>query len=215
MRLHYITHWYRDADPRRCEEQAEAIRRQAAQADSFTVLAVDDGCPLAAVRIDHRPTFAELVAQARPDAINLLANSDCYLAAPEQLQNLCEHEAWCLSRADQCVACSQDAWAWRGRIWLRGDGGDYTQGIPGCDNQFAFDLAAAGMLPTNPARSVTLHHLHASSIRRYSEIGRLPHPYLFVEPVELGQQSRLEFRGAPADAARIARLQHLFTDLKQ
>jgi hypothetical protein len=204
-KVHFIVQWYEEPVRVRRRELREAMRRQSATVDSiFTIVARN-----------RRPSFGEMVSRQvdEPDVVNLLANTDCYIN-PKDMAMLSEvqpGEVWCLSRTDNCCAASQDAWAWRGRLEVTAD---YPQGLPGCDNRFAYDCAAAGRVPVNPALSVRVLHLHKSRVRRWTEGNRLPHPYLFVEPVKIGEASGLQYRGAADDRMRLEWLAGRMKDLK-
>lgn len=198
--IRYITNWYTDKNQARNHEQMEAMRQM--QDDPLCVSRWFTGPA-------HEP-FAELVSHADPFLVNILINSDCYIdhADTPLLRQLKMGEIWCLSRTDLCKPCSQDAWAWRGLLLV--PKADYKPGYPGCDNAFAYDVACLGYIPLNPAISIRVHHLHRSEARRWScvadkEADRVHRPYLFVEPVKLGQPSRLQCR----DAVMPAHLKHL------
>lgn len=212
--LTLITSWYADPDPQRRAEFTEALAWMTSDplTASLNIWACDEGCPLPALHRPARPTFTDLLSLQNPEGINVLLNGDVFINSADAhlLRAVGDDEVWCISREDNMSAASQDAWVWRGPLNVRAD---FHMGVLGCDNRFAYDCAAAGKTPVNPARSIRLHHLHKSNVRRYDEAGRLPMPYLFVELVEVGKSSRLEFRGSDADRERIARLGELLTDL--
>jgi hypothetical protein len=181
----------------------------------MVVLALGNHCPVKATAFPRRPTYSELaaVASGEQSVVNLLMNTDCHIEPDDmaKLDQIGWNEVWCISRTDNRCAASQDAWAWRGCLYV--PEADYTQGRPGCDNRFAFDVAAAGRVPVNPALDIRVVHRHASRMRRYTEADRIPSPYLFVEPTHIGTSSRLEFRGRKSELDKIPHLQHLMADL--
>lgn len=69
---------------------------------------------------------------------------------------------------------SQDAWIFRAPI--REFRCDFHLGVPGCDNRLAWEAEHAGLVLSNPSRSLRAYHLHLSGIHRYSERERLAGP---------------------------------------
>jgi hypothetical protein len=79
---------------------------------------------------------------------------------------------------------SQDAWIFQvptPRIAC-----DFPLGLLGCDNRFAWEAQAAGLVVFNPARSVHACHLHRSQVRRYTEQQRLHGSALSIAATTLG-----------------------------
>jgi hypothetical protein len=69
---------------------------------------------------------------------------------------------------------SQDAWVFLSPLpEIRCE---FHLGLPGCDNRLAWEAARAGLVLSNPGRSVRAHHLHLSLVRHYDERRRLPGP---------------------------------------
>jgi hypothetical protein len=153
-----------------------------------------------AVTIPHgRPTFTDLFAMCRADAVNVIANSDIYFdhTLSENIHILEEDEVWALSRWDDggttlvpyYRADSQDAWIVRGGPY--GIDAPFTMGVPGCDNAIAHILCVAGFNLLNPCMSVKAIHLHKSGYRTYGEGRgkpkeyRIPPPYQQVQPCSL------------------------------
>lgn len=146
---------------------------------------------------DGRPTFAEMFAMCKTDAMNVIANSDIYFdwTLPSDIM---PGHVYALSRWDADTdnrprpyhkADSQDAWI----VY----GGPHTvdapfpMGVPGCDNAIAHILEEAGFEVTNPCLSIRAIHLHSSGYRTYGEgrgkpkMYRVPPPYKLVYPCGL------------------------------
>ena len=66
---------------------------------------------------------------------------------------------------------SQDAWIFQSP--LPDFACDFHLGIPGCDNRLAWEAEQAGLVVSNPSRSIRAYHLHSSGIRRYTREQRL------------------------------------------
>lgn len=130
--------------------------------------------------VDHgkRVRYADLFDWANKDLIDasvIIANADIYfdesllLLATVDLRD----KLLCLSRWDIQAdgsarlfeyAYSQDAWIFQAPI--RSIKSDFCLGVPGCDNRLAWEAQAAGLLVTNPCRSIRAYHLHGSGLRR-------------------------------------------------
>lgn len=78
---------------------------------------------------------------------------------------------------------SQDAWIFQSPV--PDFPCDFHLGIPGCDNRLAWEAEHAGLVVSNPSRSVRAYHLHASGIRRYLWEQRLTGNTLGVPSVDL------------------------------
>jgi len=203
--IHYITQWYPEQHPARRKELAQAVGLQL-QSSAVLSVHLKNG--------STRPTFQEMVNCSRADdqVVNLLLNTDCFIdeASIALLETIKPEEVWCLSREDNCCACSQDAWAWRGSLEVEAN---YCQGWLGCDNRFAYDCAKAGRVPINPALSVRVNHLHKSQYRTYTEENRVPLPYLFVQPVKVGEPTEVMVRGDAAAKEQVVHLREYFKEL--
>ncbi len=152
-----------------------------------------------------RPTFNELFALCKPDAVNVIANSDIYFDqdSVDLLHNLGSKECFALSRWDEEEfgryrlwdhADSQDAWCFRGIP--QGIDAPFTMGIPGCDNNIAWLIDQAGYVVRNPSRTIRAYHLHNVEWRSYladpegkarggQKMERIPPPYKLVKPTTL------------------------------
>ena len=136
----------------------------------------------------YRPTFTELFELCKPDALNVIANSDIYFDAtlPASLAPRIVDAISRWDRAGDAVVPyhkrdSQDAWIVYGRPDITAD---FTMGVPGCDNRLAWILQQAGYQVINPCRSIRAIHLHESEERTYTRgtLERIPPPYLRVDP---------------------------------
>lgn len=215
-KLLVVLPWYAAPQPARAAELAEAARRWAADPRVDLLLASEDPVPAelvptaARVQLPARPTIGQLVELLRAEAersscagqprpVQVLANAD---VAPgphlvDQLLGLdygagarprvvaltrWEHGQPPVARMEY----SQDLWAWvewpeavdPARL-------DYYCGVPGCDNRLAAALAPHAEL-LNPARELQLDHLHASSVRTYTQADRVTGAYHHVPITDLG-----------------------------
>jgi len=148
-----------------------------------------------------RPTFNEMFDLCRPDAVNVIANSDIYFT--ELPHTPPPGEVWALSRWDVDAdgnatlwdhADSADAWIFNGlppKIDM-----PWTMGLPGVDNRLAWELDNAGMRVRNPCKTIKAYHLHNSQWRSYlqdptgvarggNKLFRVPPPYKLVTPEHL------------------------------
>lgn len=148
-----------------------------------------------------RPTFNELFALCKSDAINVIANSDIYFT--ELPPHPVCGEAWALSRWDVDAegrvklwdhADSQDAWVFHGKP--TGIDAPFPMGVPGVDNHLAWLIDQAGYVVRNPSRTIRAYHLHNVQWRSYlhdpegqarggKKIERIPPPYKLVKPTTL------------------------------
>ena len=152
-----------------------------------------------------RATFNEMFALCRPDAVNVIANSDIYFerTSLDLMDEICGNECFALSRWEPIKLGghmlwdhpdSQDAWCFRG-IPL-GIDAPFTMGIPGCDNKLAWLIERAGYVVRNPSRTIRAYHLHNVQWRSYladpegqarggKKMERIPPPYKLVKPTTL------------------------------
>lgn len=152
--------------------------------------------------INGRPTFAQLFAMCKPDALNIIANSDVYFHEPI-IHHPKEGHVWALSRWDVDTEGraklwdhrdSQDAWIIYGEA--KPIEADFPMGVAGCDNRLARVLQDAGYTVTNPSKTIRAYHLHNVAYRSYlvdpsgrarggDKIERVPGPYAFIQPTTL------------------------------
>jgi hypothetical protein len=200
--------FYDDAIPTRTEEFIECLRRNAANAhiDSITIFIEDHLSPSDAQtrfpELKHpkiqlaahgrRLTCTHLFEYANRHLAGagvIIANADIFfdetlaLVETEDLTG----QMLCLSRWDEAAdgapqhfdrPDSQDAWIFEPP--LPRIAGDFCMGKPGCDNRLAYEAARAGLIVSNPSRSLRARHLHNSGVRRYTERDRLNGPVRMV-----------------------------------
>lgn len=177
------------------------------QAELRDVWRMNDGLFDITTIPDGRPTFTYLFTLCKPDAVNIIANSDIYFY-PEDLMTLAaipwtSSMCFALSRWDIDVngnatlwehSDSQDAWIVYGTA--KAVNADFTMGVAGCDNRLAHELEQAGYVVTNPSRTIHACHLHLVQWRSYlrnhdgtarggDKIERIPPPYKLIRPTEL------------------------------
>jgi hypothetical protein len=221
-----LTVFYEDPDDRRRAEFLYCLRRNVAndllaEIHLFVEEPRDLGRLLMAyplfadgkihlIRHAQRATYRDLFIYANRCLAGrrvIIANADIYF--DRSLTRLrgydLSDELLCLSRwdvqADGSVSLfdhaeSQDAWIFDAPI--RTFSCDFHLGLPGCDNRLAWEAARAGLVLSNPARSLRAYHLHLSQVHRYSERQRLTGP---MEAIPAGVLRRsTDVRGANAES---------------
>lgn len=220
---------YQEPDPARRAELSECLRENARNAHlrelHVLIETEEDPAVLAATHEElrhpkvrlfphgRRLTFRALFDHARRAAGGhtvIIANADVWcddtLGLLEDLE--LAGRLLCLSRWEPGPdgpalfehPFSQDAWVFHAP--LPEFPSDFPLGVPACDNRLAYEAHAAGLSVENPSRSIRVHHLHGSNVRRYSERQRLQGP---VRPVPA------TFLAAPApqDRRRVVALTSL------
>jgi hypothetical protein len=220
MRFNLFTTYYHDSRVERRDELLQCLLCNAASFDSVNVM-VQGEAPLAwnlsglNLRLSpHRQRYCDLLAWmsglVEHDDVSIIANCDLIIppiSLDQIAKNLDGQGCYCLGRYDLQeqasprlweVDYSQDVWAFAGKL-MRGIGGDYFFGVPGCDNRFAHELHKAGYRVENPSRSIRTYHFHQSKQRTLTNTQkhRVPPPYLFVAPHALGETARLSERLQP------------------
>ena len=80
---------------------------------------------------------------------------------------------------------SQDTWAFRGKRKGR-TSIEFTMGVAGCDNRFAYELTQMGYTLSNPSKRIKSYHVHTSNVRNYLENDKpkeiVPEPYQLIHP---------------------------------
>lgn len=189
-----IISYYRDQESARQDELDECLRRNSENRYISEIICLIDNnieppVVVTKVQVDNRPTYNTLLSYSAPDRWNIIANSDIYF--DDSLIELKErkgHEFLALARYDiidgKAVLCNtadtQDAWMYYGAP--RSMDANFAQGVPGCDNAFAYKAHEAGYKVVNPALSIKAYHLHNTGIRRYTYEQRIPEPYFTVWP---------------------------------
>jgi hypothetical protein len=155
------------------------------------------------VKFEGRPLFSDFFRVANEYAaagdVTIIANTDIYFNHTLQhIHDLEDEECYALSRWDDTPGGlkpfhywdSQDAWIFRGKI--KPVYGDFSMGIPGCDNRLAYELKKAGYTVSNPCQTIYAMHVHNSAIRHYtSTTTAIPKPYVLVSPTQIGYPSSL------------------------
>ena len=145
----------------------------------------------------RRVTFRDLFDYANrelPGGRVIIANADIFF--DHTLARLDDYDLagrlLCLSRWDLYgdgswrlyeFESSQDAWIFQPPV--PDFDCDFHLGVLGCDNRLAWEAERAGLVLSNPSRSIRAYHLHASGIRRYTAGQRLRGPTRGVQPDHL------------------------------
>lgn len=144
-----------------------------------------------------RVTYRDLFAYANrelPGRRMIIANADIFF---DHTLSLLDHyplagRLLCLSRWDFHddgswrlfdFDRSQDAWIFQTPIAEIDC--DFHLGLLGCDCRLAWEAEHAGLVVSNPSRSIRAYHLHGSGIRRYTDAQRLQGNKRGVEPDHL------------------------------
>jgi hypothetical protein len=200
MSITLLTTYWNCPNPTRSAELQECLDKNIAdpRIDAI-VLVTEDMGPIReapkvrVIRQAQRPTFSDLLQNAPTEGIVVLANSDiCFGQGLEQVRGLRDCDALALSRYDRIQSKlvkfhrsdSQDAWIVKAPV--KNVYGDFRLGIPGCDNRFAFELQKAGYVVNNTCEDIECIHIHASNVRTYTSVTRVPPPYLQCPPRPLG-----------------------------
>ena len=221
--------WYEDADPRRRSELLRCLQRNAAN-DRFDQIRVFLEDPSARVPADpvfahpkvrtvahgRRLTFRDLFAYANAHCTQrrvVVANADIYFDDTLALLDGLDLAGrfLCLSRWDVQPdgssrlldhSYSQDAWIFQTPI--REPECDFHLGIPACDNRVAFEAESAGLVVSNPSRSIRAHHLHLSPIHHYTANQRVAGPVRGVPAVFLETPSGARGPAPDVPLAKVA-----------
>ena len=192
---------YADPQPARREEFVECLRRNLANPHVAAVhVMVEGSAPafgpadgalgsfahkLMLVAHGRRLTYQAVFEYANRNLSGqrvIAANADIYFDGTLEHLHACDLTSTlaCLSRWDVQPdgssrffehEWSQDAWVFD--VPIRPFPCDFHLGLLGCDNRLAFEARQAGLMLSNPARSIRAHHLHVTNVRRYNWSGRL------------------------------------------
>lgn len=163
------------------------------------------GSKLALLEKNHAPTFDELFALANAvcdrDDVALIANSDVWFDDTAALiESIRPNQFFALLRWEedgklfstpngQPRPDSQDAWIFRAPI--RPVGAPFGLGLPRNDNALAYRLWKLGFDLRNPAKTIRIHHLHASAVRSYGSTKFcIPPPWLHLEATEIHERGQ-------------------------
>jgi hypothetical protein len=159
------------------------------------ILVLDEGFDFEGISTDKleiiqyskRPFFSDFFQYFKDNEINIISNNDIWFDSSIKYANLIrKSEVLALTRRDQVDSkyillerCdSQDCWFFFGvpKIEL-----NFYLGIPGCDNKILFLLKTNNWIISNPSKIIKIYHEHGSNYRTYSNIDRIPSPYLWVK----------------------------------
>lgn len=205
--------FYRDVAPERTEELVECLRRNVANPHlAEVVVFVEDPAgvdqmasefavlrhpKITLIQQGRRVCFQDLFAYANQRLAGhgvIVANADIFF---DETLGLLEEESLagrllCLARWEPTpdggwqlfdVPFSQDAWIFEAP--LPEFRADILLGKPGCENRLAFEAEKAGLVLSNPSRSVRARHWHRSAVRNYTPHERLRGPVRHVAPTLL------------------------------
>lgn len=199
-RVNLLTSCYHESNLARLYEyqQATAVNLQNPYIDRFIVFNeeadqlfsdVADSSVLQGINLRRRATYADFfdyAARELAGSVCIVANAD--VSFDETLEALegyqLEGKLLCISREDNFVDYSQDAWIFHSPLPRMNAG--IELGRPGCDNRIAYEAAAAGLQLENPCYSIRVRHHHESNVRNYREEDRVHGSCLYVPPCKLG-----------------------------
>jgi hypothetical protein len=153
------------------------------------------------IRIFHthaRRTYQALIDHANEHVEGLAMISNCDVHYDDTLQLLHKVNfakfAVCLSKAEivgdnqfypltpAMCGYSQDTWVFKPPLKRMRDA-SFFMGVQRCDNRIAWEFAAIGLRPINPANDIRSYHCHLSGVRTYrQDIDCVPGPVLFIKP---------------------------------
>jgi hypothetical protein len=149
------------------------------------------------VRCENRPTYNDFISYCDNNLtgeICILANGDImFEKSLEQInkENL-ENKFLALSRWDYQPNntithfdwdFSQDCWIFLSPM-NNFTGGNYTMGLPGCDNRITHEVESHGLRVLNPSKLIRTIHLHTSQHRTYKTSDTVKGDYLFVSSTQ-------------------------------
>ena len=136
----------------------------------------------------RRLTYDDLFGHANlfPGRRVIIANADIFFDETIALLDGYDLHGWllCLARWDEGPGGtarhfdrpdSQDAWIFAPPV--ANINCAFHLGVPGCDNRLAYEADRAGLLVTNPSKSIRARHLHRSGLHRYTARDRLQGPF--------------------------------------
>jgi len=210
--IRLFTAWYDAQNPVRQRELRECLRRNLDNPHIGQVWLWKDsgvtpgGVSKLSVREEnHPPTFTELFALANtvcvPGDVVMIANSDVWFDNTAALvEQIGPHQCYALLRWESNGKLfssldgkprpdSQDAWIFRAPI--RSIKADFGLGRPRNDNALAYRLSRGGYDLHNPAKTIRIHHFHASNVRPFaSKKYRIPPPWLHLEATEIHERGQ-------------------------
>ena len=138
--------------------------------------------------LDHRPTYADLIAAAEqtPSELALITNGDVYLDDGVSLLNTLDWKGkfMALSRWErrdrqefliESPHGTQDCWAFLPPLQMPIC--NFPFGAPGCDNKIVAMAQTAGYKVFNPYMDMRLRHVHSDATRSHYTAQRVEGPY--------------------------------------
>lgn len=145
------------------------------------------------IRSEKRPTYNDIIEYCNKeleDEICIIANGD--IMFNDTLSNLSKENL-----EGKFLALSRWEWMGNGKIhhfdwdfsqdvWIFKSpmtgftGGNYTMGLPGCDNRITHEVEEYGHRVLNPSKLIRTVHLHTSNHRTYKNSDTVKGEYLFV-----------------------------------
>jgi hypothetical protein len=210
--IRLVTIWYDARSPARQGELQECLRRNLDHPHigqvvlwKYSGAAPGLESKLMIREEDRQPSFEDLFTLANtvcaPGDVAMIANSDVWFDESVALvQNIEPNQCYALLRLESDGRFfstqegkprrdAQDAWIFRAPI--RPVGADFGLGRSGSDNALAYLLCRGGYDLRNPAKTIHIHHLHASGVRPFTaKKHRIPPPWLHVEPTELHERGQ-------------------------
>jgi predicted small secreted protein len=89
---------------------------------------------------------------------------------------------------------SQDSWIFMSPMNISYDLIDFEFGTLGCDNMFSSIVYNTGLTITNPCYDIVSIHVHKSNYRTYNENSRIHGNYLFIDPTNINENSKIHFQ---------------------
>lgn len=168
---------------------------------------IEGVCNISVYTKNKRPTFNDFIegvnSISQEHDLNIIINADVYfkeifylkafydnLTYTEKTNTALALSRWDLHHDGTAThfnrADSQDTWVFYGKIRFKCET-EYSMGMAGCDNKFAYEIEKAGYKILNPSSKIKTYHYHLTSIRNYlNESGvpveRIPPPYKLVTP---------------------------------
>jgi len=158
--------------------------------------------PLKLVWTTGRPTFRDLIRHANskyPGRRILTSNGDIYFDQTLALLDSYDlnGKLLCLSRREMgntgemyfgCPSCSQDAWIFE--TPFPDSPFDIPVGLMGCDERLVWETQKAGLLVSNPCKTISICHRHSSDVYSPGRGDKAPGPWQRLTPSELWPRLR-------------------------
>lgn len=188
--------WFNSPIPDRANEYIQAVLHNINNPLIDRVILIAEHKPpfsgAEVVLTGKRATFREMIYAGQGEGILILANTDVYFDSTLGLcKDIKTKQCYAISRYDKMGdrlvpfhhRDSQDAWIFRQPVSV--NIGDYSPGVPGCDNRIAKEILDSGYQVTNPCKSIHVIHLHQSGYRNYTREQTIKGEYYLPEPCYL------------------------------